>query len=141
MEDDGRFIIKYRELAMRVVCSCMVWKKCGAALVRWFWSEMLVVALPAHPQNGTQSFKSSIGSPCWLLPSFRGWPATNTFPSYFDGLARSRNKLEKQRTSTKNKNNNNEHKQEGITTHPNHNNYLENKEHNQEQGKHNFEIT
>ena len=79
-----------------------------------------------------------LARPVGYCPAFEDGPQQIRF-LVIDGLARSRNKLEKQRTSTKNKNNNNEHKQEGITTHPNHNNNLENKEHNQEQGKHNFE--
>jgi len=95
VENDYRFIINIKIFLSRVVCSCMVWKKCGAALVRWFWSEMLVVALPAYPQNGTQSFKSNIGSPCWLLPAFEDGPQQIRV-LVIDGLARSRNKLENQ---------------------------------------------
>ena len=73
-----------------------------------------------------------------VIASFRGWPATNTCPSYW-WARQVKEQTRKPRTSTKNKNNNNEHTEEGITTHPNNNNNLENKEHNQEQGKHNFE--
>ena len=116
------------------MCSCMVWKKCGAALVRWFWSEMLAVALPAHPQKRNAVFQIDYWLALLVIAQLSRM-ARNKYVS--QSLMGSPTR--KQRTSTKNKNNNNEHKEEGLTTHPNNSNNLENKEHNQEQGKHNFE--
>ena len=49
--DDSWFIVYLQNLVLRVVCNYIVWVKCGAALVRCSWSEMLVVALAAHPQK------------------------------------------------------------------------------------------
>ena len=49
--DDSWFIVYLQNLVLRVVCNYIVWVKCGAAFARCSWSEMLVVALAAHPQK------------------------------------------------------------------------------------------
>ena len=54
----------------------MVWRRCGAALAQWWWSEMPVIALAAHPRKRNAFCQIDLSLAPFVVARFSGWPAT-----------------------------------------------------------------
>jgi hypothetical protein len=77
---ESRLIVYLQDQVVRVVCKCMVWMKGGAARALWLLSNMLGVALAAHPRTRNALCQVDEWLVRFVVIRFLGWPATHTFP-------------------------------------------------------------